>query len=407
MAGYFLMCQPEPGLGSMQLGQGGENASIFSRRLLSEVVPFQPDVVTACYGMNDGGTVVLSSGFTVLAGTSQGVIASENFNDGTASGWTVVNESGETSRWRVVSGAYTQQYPVAAFDGSFFVGSYSYWTVGLDWSDYEAETMVRALDSNEDSIGLMFRFQDPDNYYRLAMSRRQGWRRLEKKLNGTFSTLAIDGRPPELGQTTTIRVEVDGAMLFVYVDGEAVFGVQDYSLPIGSIALHCQGDSVFDNVVVRQPFSDPKVALSHPLSYTVPVTSWDSYPYDLRVSAIAGNVPGGGGVRFALADFGGTVASSTDYSAPYARTFTGLGPGDYRVTAQIVDSSGTSIIREYNQVIDNLTTSNGLPVTPPDLYTYFELYPEEFSDNLHPNGLGYDSLSFLVCEALVDSGMLP
>ncbi|WPJ95800.1 SGNH/GDSL hydrolase family protein [Coraliomargarita algicola] len=60
MAAYFLMCQPESGLRSMQLGQGGENASIFSKRLISEVLPFQPDVVTTCYGMNDGGYQALN-----------------------------------------------------------------------------------------------------------------------------------------------------------------------------------------------------------------------------------------------------------------------------------------------------------------------------------------------------------
>jgi lysophospholipase L1-like esterase len=68
------------------------------------------------------------------------------------------------------------------------------------------------------------------------------------------------------------------------------------------------------------------------------------------------------------------------------------------------DSGARSmLIKEYNQVIDGLynTSANGITVVPPDFYTLFSAYDpgtgkyryeSEYSDNLHPNGLGYSSM---------------
>jgi lysophospholipase L1-like esterase len=67
------------------------------------------------------------------------------------------------------------------------------------------------------------------------------------------------------------------------------------------------------------------------------------------------------------------------------------------------------IIREYNQVVEELVLANQIPVSPPDLYAYFAgvnpdtgkyRYQEEFADNVHPNGLGYRSMAELWKEAI-------
>ena len=51
---YLLMCQPVEGLRIVQFGWGGERTFVFSQRIISDVLPFKPTVVTTCYGMNDG-----------------------------------------------------------------------------------------------------------------------------------------------------------------------------------------------------------------------------------------------------------------------------------------------------------------------------------------------------------------
>ena len=61
------------------------------------------------------------------------------------------------------------------------------------------------------------------------------------------------------------------------------------------------------------------------------------------------------------------------------------------------------LIKEYNLVINELVgnPANNITVQPPDLYTYFsQHYATEYFDNIHPNGVGYQSLSRLWCEAL-------
>jgi len=54
MEDYLLMCQPVEGLRFVQLGHGSEKVSDFLLRIKTDVLPFQPTVVTTCYGMSDG-----------------------------------------------------------------------------------------------------------------------------------------------------------------------------------------------------------------------------------------------------------------------------------------------------------------------------------------------------------------
>jgi len=51
---YLLACVPELELTMYQFGWGGEWASGFANRMENDLVPWQPTVVTTCYGMNDG-----------------------------------------------------------------------------------------------------------------------------------------------------------------------------------------------------------------------------------------------------------------------------------------------------------------------------------------------------------------
>lgn len=52
---YLTACLPELELHVIQLGWGGETAPGFAARMNNDLLPWRPDVVTTCYGMNDGG----------------------------------------------------------------------------------------------------------------------------------------------------------------------------------------------------------------------------------------------------------------------------------------------------------------------------------------------------------------
>ncbi len=51
---YLLACMSHLDLRVIQLGWGGERAPGFAERMENDLFPFRPDVVTTCYGMNDG-----------------------------------------------------------------------------------------------------------------------------------------------------------------------------------------------------------------------------------------------------------------------------------------------------------------------------------------------------------------
>src|SRR5205823_675940 len=50
------------------------------------------------------------------------------------------------------------------------------------WTDYRMVVLLASFDP--DAIGIMFRYVDPNNYYRLSMDSRRSYRRLTKKVSG-------------------------------------------------------------------------------------------------------------------------------------------------------------------------------------------------------------------------------
>lgn len=54
METYLLACHPELDIKCFQFGWGGERAPGFASRMENDLIPWHPDVITTCYGMNDG-----------------------------------------------------------------------------------------------------------------------------------------------------------------------------------------------------------------------------------------------------------------------------------------------------------------------------------------------------------------
>lgn len=55
IADYLYACMPQLDAHVVQFGWSGETAGGFAARVDNDLLPFKPDVVTLCYGMNDGG----------------------------------------------------------------------------------------------------------------------------------------------------------------------------------------------------------------------------------------------------------------------------------------------------------------------------------------------------------------
>lgn len=130
-------------------------------------------------------------------------------------------------------------------------GTYLLFQQGSEWTDYKVSTFMRSTDDGD--LGLMFRVQDADNYYRFSWNRAKGERRLVKCVNGNFTLLASDKAPMVKGRSYGIQVLADGQLLEVIVDQTRVFSVKDTSLSQGTFAFYCHSNknALFDTLRVE------------------------------------------------------------------------------------------------------------------------------------------------------------
>jgi lysophospholipase L1-like esterase len=265
----------------------------------------------------------------------------DNFNSGTAANWQVIDEGDASSGWQVSAGRLTQtQETVDGWENGYHLGSLAVYTGGYALSDYVVQATARALapaDGRRDAVGLFFRYQNSDNYYRLILSRMQGVGRLEKKLAGVFSTLAHDGQGFEVGQDLSIRIVIQGSAILVYINDLPRFGAVDTALGSGTIALFTQGPAEFDNVLISAVSATPKTAIISPVGDQVAITDAAAGPYSLSAAATAINLPSGGGIRFTLN--GNPATDRTDFVAPFEAIFSNVPAGtQHSIEAVMVDS---------------------------------------------------------------------
>jgi len=320
----------------------------------------EPGVETSCSDRQDNdGDRLTDCSDTDCAGHSgcgyESFILHEDFGSGAASRWAVFDNSGKASAWTVSGGVYMQEtLRVDSWVSSYPIGSYSYFLDGFSLRDYRLRVRMRslaAIDGGRDIIGVMFRYQNSDNYYRLIMSRHQGFSRLEKRVAKSFATLAADGRGFASKGEVEVEIEVNGSTITVQVNGEPRFAVHDTSLASGSVALFTQAMAEFDDVDILAPETTPTVVLSQPLAHSVATRSFDS-PV-LEIACLPRALPVQGGVELVLDEATSSEVSLLDYASPWgaqlcadapAGESCSIGTGDHTVSAYIVDQFGTRLL---------------------------------------------------------------
>ena len=137
----------------------------------------------------------------------------------------------------------------------------------------------------------------------------------------------------------------------------------------------------------------PTVLAYHPKAtyFLILFGTNDAYPLDPTPSG-AGLSPGQAGYTGSYKDYMQSIISAirTAGKIPY------LAKVPYTL-----DPARNANILEYNQVIGELVVFNGISITPPDFYGWFEAHPTQLVDPLHPNGDGYQSMATLWLKALV------
>jgi len=294
------------------------------------------------------GNIVLQS--ASLGGTPPPLLPfSDDFADNVLDGWTVVDESVNLGNWSIVGGELRQQNLVedaSARVGTYQLGSYLFLNAGSALTDYRFTVDASHLDANDvlsEDIGVMFRYQNASNYYRLTMNSRHGYTRLEKRVGGVFETLAVNSRGYRLPDNLKFTIELRGDLIMVWSNSngagdEGLFAVSDNSLTNGTVALYAKHQSRFDNVTLTEPTTAPAVILESPLAHSV--SAGDS----IFASARALNVPAGGSVEFLLNNGSAVV----DAVAPYTTTFASVAPGSHTITASLRNSSSVQVAVDTN-----------------------------------------------------------
>lgn len=279
------------------------------------------------------GIEILSEGFSE---------SSYDFSSADLSDWQIVNASGMSSSWQVTGGALVQRNEVGdknsgtPFVQSYRLGTYAFLRPYASATDYRVAADVTPLrdDVSRDyfdgkDVGLMFRYIDDNNYYRISFSGQDSYARLEKRVNGTFSTLAVSARGYQEEQTFRVEVVVKGSVIQVFRDGEPLFGVHDTSLASGSVALYAQDRASFDNVTVAAVGSDPSLVIEKPQAYSVLTGN------QVTASAVVINPPAGSTVRFSF--FGSACGAVSQQPAGSGRFTANCGSfpsGEYDIAGQ-------------------------------------------------------------------------
>jgi predicted outer membrane repeat protein len=196
-------------------------------------------------------------GSTCIDGTLAREALLEEFTDGNYNGWTIVTQgtvsppaSWSASTHEMVQSSNVYSNPVT---DPKMLGTFAYWTGGLSWTDYEMTLTMKSDD--DDAMGVMFRYQDQNNYYRFAWLRQNhgqpvGRMQLSRIQNGVCTVLHHVDSPYTTGVTYNIKISAIGS--FVYVNDTMVLLDTDTTFASGSVALYCWGNqgTHFDNIRV-------------------------------------------------------------------------------------------------------------------------------------------------------------
>jgi predicted phosphodiesterase len=187
----------------------------------------------------------------------------DNFNNNNLSGWTIIDDTPNSdgpSNWKITDGVLSQTSNIFVNTNEIDVhlGTHIF-TGSSNWKNYSFSTYAKSSDN--DGIGILFRYADKDNYYRFILMNDPNnggpFQRLQVMLNGQLKTIAekrVSQSVPKGWFSITVYCTNDSIKTFV--NGEPVISVVDDTFKDGKIGLMCYANSgsYFDSVSVSNDF---------------------------------------------------------------------------------------------------------------------------------------------------------
>ena len=140
------------------------------------------------------------------------------------------------------------------------------------WRDYQVTMLLRSNDN--DALGVLFRYQDRNNYYRFSWDRQRAYRRLVKCENGVFTLLAQDSVRYVSRRTYQLQIVTHGPHLEVWINNKQIFAVTDSSLEQGTLALYSWGNAGSQFEAVRVETFPTDVLLLAIETHDGPSANW-------------------------------------------------------------------------------------------------------------------------------------
>ncbi|HPN34202.1 MAG TPA: T9SS type A sorting domain-containing protein [bacterium] len=183
----------------------------------------------------------------------------DNFEDGNMDGWMITDDApfrSGPSNWTVSNGALYQTSDIRTTENELSVYKGTHAAAGNpDWSDYYYAAKIYT--SDDEGIGMLFRYQDENNYYRfLTLGNTNHWgspfKRLEKQVHGRFTTLAQSTDDVKIPGGFIGKIHAAGDSILVFEDEKLLFSVRDGSFSRGKIGLMCYANrgALFDDIYV-------------------------------------------------------------------------------------------------------------------------------------------------------------
>lgn|GEM_PF-1301589 len=196
-------------------------------------------------------SMLLSAAMVMPSPASAATLFSHNFNSGSASGWTATNGTWDV----VVDGSHVYR-KTGDVEGRTYAGNAS-------WTNYSVEARIKVDNFNGANRAMLnARYQDGNNYYAASLYNSGGGKlEIRKKIGGTSTTLVSKNFSLQAGTWYTVKLEVNGSSLNMYVNGALELSATDGSLMSGRIGLVTQGAAVakYDDIVVADVAAAPGV----------------------------------------------------------------------------------------------------------------------------------------------------
>jgi hypothetical protein len=299
--------------------------------------------------------------------TYQPILLADDFTDGNLTGWKVVDEGiySTPSFWLERSGRLIQISNIYGQNGNAVdhrKGTFVYWNdpPALAWSDYAFSVTFKTQD--DDGVGVMFRYRNPSNYFKVELDAQKNFRKLFKLVNGVETTLAAESAGYLSNSNYVLRIETTNSDIAVLLNGTVLFGgtiTDSNSLTSGTVALYCWGSqgALFNNLRVTPLRRFPRVTISaptnnatfvQPASFPISVDTYDPDGHVTQVTLYQGNFP---------------LATLTN--APYGFQWSNMPAVSYTLTARILDDAG----------LVGFSPPVNITVLPPPPKPYFVVEP--------------------------------